>query len=43
MLGHIALDLDTSAEKLAGMIVAEVVAKARDNPESLRRLMPKPK
>lgn len=42
-LAHVAIDLDTTAERLAGYILADVLAKARDNPEALRRLLPREK
>jgi hypothetical protein len=42
-LMHLAIDLDTSSEKLAGYILADVVARARANPEALRRLLPREK
>lgn len=39
-LAHLAIDLDTSAEKLAGFILADVVTKAQGNPDALRRVLP---
>ena len=40
-LRHLAIDLDTSAEKLAGIIVTEAVARAKGDPEQLRKLLPR--
>ncbi len=42
-LRHLALDLDVTAEVLCGYILADAVAKAQGNAESLRRVLPKPK
>jgi hypothetical protein len=40
-LAHLAIDLDTSAEKLAGYILADAVAKAGGNADALRKVMPR--
>jgi hypothetical protein len=42
-LAHLAIDVDTSAEKLAGILLADAIARVHKDPEALRRLMPRPR
>lgn len=38
---HLAVDLNTSAEKLAGMLLTDAIKRAEHDPDSLRDVVPR--
>jgi hypothetical protein len=38
-LAKLAIDLDTTWEKLAGIILADVISKVRGDPDALRKML----
>jgi hypothetical protein len=41
LLLHLAIDLESGAEKLAGILLGDALEKARRDPEAVRRMLPK--